>query len=1276
MTPLPRAASARPHRRRPLGPLALVLAVLAAGPGVPRPVAAQPGARLHVTLEANAVTLRGADPEPDLLEVVRAGGVVAVGFPRASRPGEVDYAIGGWRTEPARVVAGDVVRLAGAVPAVAATAPDLRADIDAAAGRIVGIGPAGAELQVRATYHDVGGAVRAFDAPVLADPGDGRFAVDLPGAGAVPGDRGDVAWVDAGGHAFHAPFAVFQGRITLGEARVAFDAAPGLAGHVVHTRAGGAAGQARPLRAGGSANTARPGETVAPLDAPAAAGDLVAVTLDHPLVGRGRTHTAQVPTLALQLVPQNDTAIGRAPPGAAVTVTVRGPGGAEHTRRTVAAADGGVAVDFVGVADLDRGWRGALTVEVGDGWAVTTEALVGLVHVEADVGVVWGDVHPGAAVTVSAHDARGAEVQRWDTTANDSGRFGVDLVVQGGRIQAEVLDLTPGMAIGIDLDHARDPQLIEIPVVAAQPDIDRESVAGAAPPGYRIVAEAMEGTRVVARTAEVVVGVDGRFEASLAGTYDVEPGAYGRLTASRPDGHQLSLTWAAVDTRLDLDAGVLWVNAATNRTGTARLRSRDGVERAAAALATRRQTTGSRRVTAVEPFRDRFGRAIVPAPGDTVDGMIGDARFTFGVPRLEAAVHVGDDRVAGSTDAPAGTAVRLDATDAANGARAVRAGVVATGGAFAFDLAQPPAGEPAFDLRHNAQVTLRLDRRAERFSRRVAVPGLVLDLGGARLTGALAPDATATVTWRRAGQPLVGVAIRADAAGGFAVDLRHPDGRRFDLQPADTIAVDGPGLTPAGGIAMAVPTLELAFDRAANALHGRIGRRPGDRFRLETKRLQPLPGTLAGGRWDDKLTWLDGGRFAIDFDAHPVVQPLTGETQAFAAVTGAVATGTLDDPDGQRAVLTRVLPMLHLQHDGGAACGQADPDAAVDLRLVDPAGRTVAHARTQAAPDGRFQVRWADAGGDARLREGLRLEGDLGGDAVSLEVPPMRVAVDWSAFSLVLHGLPRHTYRVRYPALWDCWGEATDALRALDAVYVATGDHETNADGMLQEDLGPLFEQGAAPAQGIEVETLAPGLHRLYTFAFPLQVEVHLGTAAVAGRASPGHAITGQMARGGAPRARGAAAADSDGGFMLRLVPEGAAPPAIAAGDVLTVATAGDAVRLEVPPLDFDFSADTGVVGAAAPNAAVALTFRLADGRALTTAAPGDARGRFAFTPADLPPREAWTLADVRSVRAAYGFARHHRVVRDTRDGAAPAPPPDGGRAVYLPCAVWGRVSR
>ena len=108
-------------------------------------------------------------------------------------------------------------------------------------------------------------------------------------------------------------------------------------------------------------------------------------------------------------------------------------------------------------------------------------------------------------------------------------------------------------------------------------------------------------------------------------------------------------------------------------------------------------------------------------------------------------------------------------------------------------------------------------------------------------------------------------------------------------------------------------------------------------------------------------------------------------------------------------------------------------------------------------------------------------------------------------------------------------------------------------------------------------------------------------------------------------------------------------------------------MHLEIPPLDFDLDTVAGLVGTASGDTEVTITFGLVDGRVLVTHVTTDARGRFAFGPADVPAGEDWSLADIETVRVEHVFAGYHRVVRDMADQESPVPPPARVYVVYLP---------
>ncbi len=1253
-----------------------LLVLAAMGQSASIPSIAQSGPRLSLALETQVLILRDAGEAPASLQIMRGGSLAATGLGTAV-PGQGEQRFFFfWLAEPHRLLDGDVIRSVGGMPFPEAVVPDLRADFDLAAGRLVGTGPASSEVRVAATYHTkTGGSTPStIEVPVMTGT-DGRFALALPDAALASGDRGQVSLDDDAGHYFIAPVAAFRGRITLGQDLVELDATAGLESEIEHTPASGAASSRQAFRSGGGSDALRPEHMLALVPDAAAAGDTISLTQEHPLAGGGTTHTVRVPAIDLKILAESDRVTGVAPPGAVVDVTLLGPDGTPHRRQVSAGPDGLLSADFAGVADIDRGWRADIEMDAGDGWRVRTQALVGLLHVEVDTAVVRGEVGPGNLVTILAFDATGREIHRWETSANHLGNFNISLITSGGRIQSELLDLTLGMVIGVDPTGGGDPTLLSIPELTAQADIESESIAGQAPSGHMVFVEVLGTAGVVARSPEVPVDADGGYKISFKGIHDVEPRSFGRLTVVRPDGHQLSMIWVALRTHLELDTGRLWADAPGNRAGWARLVAPDGTERGALTWRTLLSGPSVRAVSAISRFEDRFGRPVIPSAGDQVEGTIGDTRFEFTVPRLDAAAHVADDTISGATDALAGTPLVLSVTDGVSGS-ASRTEVVPAGGAFTFDLGRPPEGATPFDLRYNAQATLRFDRRDQRFSRRITVPGLTLDLGAASLSGVLAPNVAGSVLWRRADRSLGTAPVAADLAGTFKAPLRGSDGRPFDIQPGDELILEAAGVSDP--LRMSVPRIGLVLNPAENALEGRVGRTDGDRFVLSTARLNPRPGAFSGGTWTDKLTWIDTERFGFDFDENPVLAPFPMESGTFTLDTGAFATAALDLASGHRARLQRLIPMLQVQHGGDLICGQADPDTAVALRLLDASGALLADSNVVTSPDGKFRSILGGASSPVSMQSGQHLDGTVGTEKLLVALPPMTVTYHAPSGVIALTGLPQHVYRFKYPAIVDdCWLGPTGALKHLDSLVMYTADWTSDSEGKVSYNAGKHYEEGGTFTHGLRVDTILPSLHKAFVTLFGIQAEVHLGTGRVFGHASPNRDVAARFADGnGQQLAAGSSRVDRDGQFTVEVKDARGRPASIVAGQTVKLDIDSESIELIVPLLDFDFSPASRLQGDATPGTRIQLTFRLNDGRSLTTNVMSDASGRFAFGPADIPRSETWTLLDVKGVRAEHGFAGYHRVVRDTGDISVPEPTPEPGYTVFLPTLLRDRSLR
>jgi hypothetical protein len=514
------------------------------------------------------------------------------------------------------------------------------------------------------------------------------------------------------------------------------------------------------------------------------------------------------------------------------------------------------------------------------------------------------------------------------------------------------------------------------------------------------------------------------------------------------------------------------------------------------------------------------------------------------------------------------------------------------------------------------------------------------------------------VEWRRNGRTLATTATDSDGRGAMLAELRHQDGSPFDLQPGDELAA----APEQGGasVLLVVPRMTLTLDVAANALSGELDLPIGGEFRLSSDRRQvDLAGVADFGRWETNLVWRDSEHFQLDFDDHPISNPITGAPEFFTLVAGAFVTADLRLPDGNRVLLTRQLPMLYAYYGGDRVCGYGSADSAVTLQLSDASQVRIAEGSTTVQPDGRFDSRLH--GADTRLLEaGTHLTGTVGDQAVELSPSPMILEVDWPASSLIVHGLPRQDYGLAYPDhIFDCWGEVTDEARqAANSLAIVSTNAVADASGRVDFDLPSWFAAGARPEHGLRVDTLTPEFHRVFTSATGLQAEVHLGTNRVTGRTTALATVTGRLkSSDGRLMAESRAAADGSGAFTISFEAADSKRLRIGDGNVIELAVPGESVGLVTPLLDFDLSQSRGLLGTAPPDATVQLLFRLMDGRHLKTTASADASGRYTFTPADIPGGETWDFGDVVSVRAALPFAGRHLAVRDMADADEPTTP-------------------
>jgi len=1158
-----------------------------------------------------------------------AEGDVALAFAAVSDPGGGRGAAG---ARPSIIEPGDTFSVeADGVEVVRIVVPDLSADAEVDPPRAFGTAPAGMDVAVAFS-----GAGRPPFAGMVTVGSDGRFAVDLVDAFEFEyGDSGWVTFTDAAGHAFIVRAAPLTVEITLGTGRARVLASSSLRTDLLIHR------QGRQVRAydryargpdpfdtgwttleytiGDAREAISPGAVV------------TATQLGDPL-SEPRARAATLPELELALDTSGTVLIGRAPPGAALRVTLQAPDGSETTRHTAAAADGGVRVDLE--EPLLPGSRAALHYDGGQGSWFVAPLVVPQVRVRAYEGIVEGLAPPLGTVTVTVASPSQPTAFSWPARADSDGAFAVDTRMDDPETlprcdafpQCEgALPLVPGDQISIEL-VAGDPVALTVPALVTRTDPDAETVAGTAPPGATIAVYAglpwatRRGRDDMAAgappVANVVADLDGAYSAALAPAIDIEP-PLGGYAVVEVRGHLVAAAWQPLVVLAWLDNALIETVGVPGRPLSATLRAADG--QAVARLAT---TIERGRL------RDEVGQLPEIVPGDQIEVQRGDDRVTLPIPAFTGRVHIEDDLVVGQS--PPGSTVRLQYGAAEATATADAAGL------FRHDF-----GAEGVDLQHNKTLAMALNAGPglrHTFQRTLSLPGLTLALHTSELRGAFEPLLDLVITAERGATTLARPTVRTDFRASFRATLAGADGRRLQLEPGDRIAVSATEATLQPSLELVVPRLSVDVDPSADSVSGAM---PPDASL-----------TVALAHW-----------FIFDYGA-PVrgwaapIPDATGRWSAgFQASSpegvdirpGSVVDAELRLPSGH-IVLQRVAqPMLSAQVDGTWVCGQAAPLAEVSVQAADASGAALLAGTGSADADGLFAFALADVAGLERtMAPGTTVRGRLGDADVDLTVPPLDVEVDWGTGAVDLFTQPSAEVTLDVGA-HGCLalpvGTGEDYAAAFDR---ADGQGRATIDKFFPDQLAQDVVAAAFTSTGM----------RAYRGASRRTADVYIDTPRLVVTATARTALAVVLAAaGGRELAQAAAVADDAGRAEAMVVDAGGNPVPIRAGHQLTIADGGDVTRITVPPLAFDASRGRGLEGQAAPGQDVALRLTLADGRRIAFVRQTDERGRFVFTPAMMPVRSTWRWEDVRHVEAAVALPGGHRMLSEaTLAGGEQAP--------------------
>jgi hypothetical protein len=1161
--------------------------------------------------------------------------------------GRAAISLGG---SPSAIRPGDQLRiLRRGGGALVVDVPLLTATVDAAEDRISGQGPAGATLAFSLSVS--GGAAQAFEAVVDAG---GQYRLDLAGRLDLPteGLSGRLTWLSAEAYRFRLALANLEAEAVLAAELLRGRAGPGRRISVQVEGAGGAARAFGPVFADAGGAWRLPlgggdGRMVVgpePQEPPLRlrSGDRLSLAVADPARGLTQTLELALPDLALSLDVGQARARGRAPAGAALTLRLRDPRGALSELPVVADAAGLLDVELAAIAGLGPGWTAQLVWRAAPGLRAAATAVVPIQRLEVGGGQVWGLAAPGTVITATLTGGSGQVKGVGQGRADDQGAWRARFAPPGGpgpffgQVAAQ-----PGDTVTLE-SVAGDPLLLTVPPLDAEADLDADRLSGRSAPGFQVsLLPEAPGAAPLLTTADA----EGRFSFDLAGRMDLRPGLGLRLEAAGRPGQVFGRGWVALAVTVDLGEGILSGRATPGTVVEARLL--DGAGALVATVRTVGQDFSGLDLPAdlvaslgllsgrfSTSFADVAGQAVRPRTGDRLRLTAGDQVVELAITDLDGAAFVEDDLVTGQ----AAPGQKLQVQLRPYGGAPLAVDVLADAqGRFRHDF------HGQADLAYNDAVGLFADLDGHALRRTLSIPGLTVDLSRGQVSGAAVPGARLDLGLRRQGQALLQRSLVADARGGFQLEL--PDavalrtGDQLELRP----------LEPAGdALRLTLPELTVDADRAGDRISGRAA--PGGDLTVAAGSAQQEDFAISQ---DWPAIQADGSWLADLVPAWPL-QPGTQVQARYRLATGHVV------------IRRAVVPLLRAEMGGPNACGLGAPRSAVGAELLAADGRRLARGEGRSDSLGRFRLSFADAAG-ALLRSaaGQRMAAEIGGEAMAVDLPELSLSLDWEQGLLQGRGPARRTVFLQWPAR-----RCLEGLRR-GAGFVGLMATPIGEDGRFGMGLPPL-----AAGEGFDLYVPLPDGHQVYRQVYRGLLQVYIDSDRVAGTANSAAALRADLRRDGAEAASGAAGADGDGRFDLRLRgPDGAAAR-IRSGDILNVDVDGRTESLTVPPLGFDWSRGEPVAGEAPADAVITLGLRLADGRVLDIRRQADSAGRWRFAAAELPPRGGWTLDDITAIRATLPVAGGHQVIAqtdgfDVPDRPGPGSDPSaGGRRIFLPRAV------
>jgi len=1183
---------------------------------------AQPGQRIRGELRDGAT-------------VVARGATVANGVG--------DYSLGFQPVDPAREAVFRPGRMLVIQPegggAVTETVPALHIDVMLDRQQVEGSAPPGAMISLDGVRE---GRLQRIVEP-FTNPEDGRISIPID---ALDAERsGFVNATIPGGHTFSAPFVAFSADIEVGGRAIAGRASAGtvLEGVVE-------------VAPSGPRHTIAPREVLAgrswredlPVSLALDAGAVITLTRTSAVLAAPQTMVLRVPTL--RVAASTTEVYGEGPPDTEVLIELRAPGQEATSHRVRTDGTGQYRLPVDAEQPIGAGWwiQAALDAEPGVRYWVAVPFYsieVGL-YLRVVKGVV--DV-PGAVVRAVLKDANGVirasgqtTALRQGNTAHSAGYF--DFSFAEARIQ-------PGDTIELDWRNG-DPILMSVPSFTTRVNHETDVVSGEAPPGSRVeLATYAEGGSQIGRLVNLTtldVDATGRYAHSFRSTsrYDIQSRESGYAAIVTSQGYRFTSEWLPLVLAWSPSGGLSGPGL-PGRAIHVELRSPSG-ER----IALYDETMGDTALGWNANVRDSSGQSVHAQVGDHFDVTMGDATTSLVVPELFGIVHVGADLVTGRTLAR--THVRITIANRDGG---FYSGETTSNesGAFLHEFGE------LFDIRHNAVVTMRISLPGgHSASNHIDSPGAVADLDAGIVSGAHEPDVFVEGVVERGGVRVAGGTARAAINGDYLLDLFDDQATNLSLMANDVLRILAPTAEFSSELSLRVPEFSMAVNADERAVYGYAT--PGDWLSILPK---PAFARAIKIGHDVTSSWAD---VVIDPDGQ--YRMTFPDATKGALRPGQMFVGRYVLSDGHIVRRTRVVPIANVQLGGDQVCGFGAPEDAVTVTLRNDR-TTIATATGTVNGNGQFEFALRDPDGvPVQTVAGQRVDFAVGDKDISLQLPSVKVNTRWQApwesqsvsrTVISGHAPPASEYHITHPTV-DCFTAAAGS-------HPSTRLHGTTLTaGTFSQDMFVL-----PPGTTMQVALYAPNDHRYFARVDRPIVRAHVFSERIDGRAAP-FAKLGFQLLGASGVAKGTAMAEADaaGVYRASFTRDGVAVSA-EPGDTIeltplvdAVREAGDVERIAVELLTFDFSASAGLIGRAPANRTVTVRLDMGDKGHRTFERDVDARGRFGYGPADLPPRADWTFADVTSVLLTLPTADGHEIVADGNVGFVPEPP----ASAFIPFAV------